>query len=94
MKNTKYYMGLKYNLEINVEIDFDDSEYYVARYKELDGLIGTGETEIDAINELMEIKEEWFEWNLELGREIPEPIREAVPSNEWLEYEESEYKFI
>lgn len=94
MKNTKYYMGLKYNLEINVEIDFDDSEYYVAKYKELDGLIDTGETEIEAINDLMEIKEEWFEWNLELGKDIPEPNREAVPSNKWLEYEESVYKFI
>ncbi|MCD8796415.1 type II toxin-antitoxin system HicB family antitoxin [Mammaliicoccus sciuri] len=81
MKNIKYYMNLKYNLEINVEIDFDDSEYYVAKYKELDGLIGTGETEIEAINDLMEIKEEWFEWNLELGKYISEPIREAVPPN-------------
>ncbi|HHQ5148532.1 TPA: type II toxin-antitoxin system HicB family antitoxin [Staphylococcus aureus] len=86
MKDIKYYMNLKYNLDVSVEVDFDDSEYYIAKYKELDGLIGTGDTEFDAINELKEIKEEWFEWNLELGREIPEPIREVVPTNIKLTY--------
>lgn len=44
-ENLEYYMGLPYNMEIIPMKDYDNSIYYVARYKELDGLEGVGETQ-------------------------------------------------
>lgn len=74
MKSLEYYMGLNYSLEVRPMRDFDDSIYFVAKYKELDGLEGVGETEQEAINDLKIAKEGWFELSLKRGFEIPEPI--------------------
>lgn len=74
MKNLEYFMGLNYSLEVKPMYDFDDSIYFVAKYKELDGLEGVGETEQEAIDDLKSAKEGWFELGLEMGVKIPEPI--------------------
>ncbi|ATD30541.1 hypothetical protein BHM04_04825 [Macrococcus sp. IME1552] len=73
MKDLEYFMALDYTLIIETEKDFDDSKYLVAKYKELDGLEGIGETYEEAISDLELAKENWFQVNLKLGRNIPEP---------------------
>lgn len=72
-KSISHYMNLDYTLIIESKLDFDNSLYYVARYKELDGLEGVGSTEKDAINDLLEIKEDWFKMSLNINASIPEP---------------------
>ena len=75
MKDLQYYLSLNYKVEITPDEDFDGSTYYIAKYKELDGLIGTGNSSEDALKDLEMAKEGWFDLNLELGRVIPEPIK-------------------
>lgn len=77
MKDLEYFMNLNYNLEVKSMRDFDDSTYFVATYKELDGLEGVGETEEEAITDLKIAKEAWFEVSLDLGVNIPEPIESS-----------------
>lgn len=75
MKDLNYYMNLNYTMEIKKEKDFDGvSDYYIARYKELEGLVGTGDTSKSAIDDLEEIQEDWFQMCIDMSINIPEPI--------------------
>lgn len=76
MKNVNYYYNLPYNLEIKPEFDYDGSLYFIASYQELEGLVGVGDTQVEAMKDLKEASYGWFEWMLELGEVIPEPITE------------------
>lgn len=78
MKDLKYYLNLKYTVKIIPDKDFDGSIYYIAKYEELGGLVGTGDSESEALRDLEEAKEGWFELNLELGRPIPEPKKHEL----------------
>lgn len=51
MKNSNYYMNLDYKVIITPDTHFDGSTYFIAEYGELEGLIGTGENEFDALND-------------------------------------------
>ncbi|MCC3737451.1 type II toxin-antitoxin system HicB family antitoxin [Staphylococcus hominis] len=86
MKNLEYYMSLPYNMEIIPMKDYDNSIYYVARYKELEGLEGVGETPKEAFMDLEEIKEDWFKLSIELGVIIPEPIENTTEESIKLTY--------
>ncbi|GEM_PF-645171 len=76
MKDLEYYMNLEYNVYISVENDFDSSTYYVAKYRELDGLEGVGNTREEALEDLELAKESWFSTNIKLNRDIPEPKKD------------------
>ncbi|QHW35881.1 hypothetical protein GZH82_12470 [Staphylococcus ursi] len=38
MKDLNYYLKLPYTLKIEQDTDYDGSEYFIAKYEELDGL--------------------------------------------------------
>lgn len=73
MKTVDEYMDLNYKLSVIPKKDIDGSEYFVAFYEELKGLEGTGDTMIDAIEDLDIAKEVWFQTMLENNNEIPLP---------------------
>lgn len=73
MKTVDEYMNLNYKLSVVPKKDFDGSEYFVAFYEELKGLEGTGDTKIEAIEDLDMAKEVWFQIMLENNNEIPLP---------------------
>ncbi|MDW3837868.1 hypothetical protein QI336_02275 [Staphylococcus saprophyticus] len=75
MKDLNYYINLNYTMEIKKEKDFDGvTDYYIANYKELDGLVGTGDTLEAAIDDLKEIEKDWFQMCIDMNINIPEPI--------------------
>ncbi|WP_240507168.1 type II toxin-antitoxin system HicB family antitoxin [Staphylococcus cornubiensis] len=74
MKDLNYYLKLPYTLKVEQDTDYDGIEYFIAKYEELDGLVGTGDSEIKAVNDLLTIKKDWLEANLNVGTPIPEPI--------------------
>lgn len=67
------YMELNYKINVKPEKDFDDREYFVAAYNELNGLEGIGNTEKESVEDLEIAKEIWFQVMLENGNEIPLP---------------------
>lgn len=81
MRNLEYYMNLDYTLKVSPDTDYDGTKYFIASYEELDGLVGTGESIEEAIDDLLDVKESWFELNIELGRVIPIPIEKNDVEN-------------
>lgn len=73
MKPVSYYMDLNYTLIIDPKLDFDGSVYYIAYYKELEGLEGVGSTKELALKDLKQVKKDWFRLSLKIGAVIPEP---------------------
>ena len=65
------YMELDYKINVKPEKDFDNSEYFVASYDELNGLKGVGNTEKEAAKDLEIAKEIWFQVMLDNNEEIP-----------------------
>jgi predicted HicB family RNase H-like nuclease len=74
-KDAKYYMGLHYNMWIKYREE--QGGYYVAGFVELPDLTMVGKTPQEAIKDLLDEKEEWFEGCLRNGIEIPEPLPEV-----------------
>ena len=68
----EYYSSLPYT--IVVERHDEQGGYYVARYLELP-FIMTGDTPEEAVRELEIEKPEWIEASLELGNDIPLPLK-------------------
>ena len=77
-QSISHYMNLDYTLITEPKLDFDNSQYFIARYKELNGLEGVGTTKEDAINDLLEVKEDWFKISLNIGASIPEPEKKTL----------------
>lgn len=69
----EYYANLPYHVVIE---QWDDGKgpYYVARLLELPGCMMDGKTPEEALQELEDIKREYFEANLEVGNKMPDPI--------------------
>ena len=72
-KDIEYYLKLPYNIVIEM---WDDGEgkYWVARVAELPHCMIHGDTPVEAVQELEEVKKDWIISNLERGLKIPEPI--------------------
>lgn len=77
-QSISHYMNLDYTLITESKLDFDNSLYYVARYKELNGLEGVGSTKKEAINDLLDVKEDWFKMSLKINASIPEPQKKKL----------------
>lgn len=71
--NLDDYMSMDYTLHVKPDLDYDYSLYFIAEYTELSGLVGTGNTQQQAIQDLEISKEVWFDTMIELGRPIPLP---------------------
>lgn len=69
-----YYSNLPYTIASDRRDD-QGTYYYVARYIELPYLAMTGDTPEEAVRELEIEKPEWIESSLELGNEIPLPLK-------------------
>lgn len=75
MKDAKYFDNLYYPIVLNQF--YDDGELvFSAEIKELPGLKVYGDSYSDVLNEIALAKTSWIEFNMELGRDIPEPIEE------------------
>lgn len=71
-KNLDYYAKLPYTIILE-QHDDADIPYWVARVAELPHCLITGETPVEALKEIEEVKLEWIESNLEDGLPVPEP---------------------
>ncbi len=72
-RDLDYYAKLPYNIILE---KWDDGEgpYWVARIVELPHCLIHGNTPVEAIVEIEEVKRDWIKSNLERGLKIPEPI--------------------
>jgi predicted RNase H-like HicB family nuclease len=73
-KNLDYYMSLHYQ----TTLAWDEDNEWIARHPELDGCIGDGATEEEAIASLRISKKLWLMTALDQNLPIPEPIGEAL----------------
>lgn len=73
-KSLEYYMGLPYKIEL-VQIPMDEGGGWMARLPQFGEavIIGDGETEHEAIDDLRRAQEDRFEYYLANGYKIPEP---------------------
>lgn len=71
-KNIDYYAKLPYTIILERHDDAD-TPYWVARVAELPHCLITGDTPMEALKEIDEVKLDWIESNLEDGLPIPEP---------------------
>lgn len=72
IKDLEYYMNLPYTTSIQ-KVENDATPYFFAKIEELPGCHTDGRTQIEALQELEEIKRDYLEIKLEAGVEIPEP---------------------
>ena len=72
-KNIEYYMNLPYNLIVQRRID-EDGDCYVSRVLELDGCHSHGTTSEEAMENLRDAMEGYFDVKLEFNDPIPEPV--------------------
>ncbi|CAM3374658.1 MULTISPECIES: toxin-antitoxin system HicB family antitoxin [Saccharibacillus] len=72
IKDLEYYMNLPYTTSIQ-KVENDAAPYFFAKIEELPGCHTDGRTQIEALQELEEIKRDYLEIKLEAGVEIPEP---------------------
>ena len=80
--NTKN-KGLNYYLSLNYEISIKkENDYFVASYKEFPRILGTGNNEIEAINDLKDAFKSFVEVSLKHGDHIREP-NENYPSKNY-----------
>ncbi len=79
-KNLDYYLKLRYTLVLVPEEDG-----WGALAMELPGCIGAGASIEEALATLDEAKRVWFEYRLEEGEYIPEPLEDPhALINQWL----------
>lgn len=71
-KNIDYYAKLPYTIILERHDDAD-TPYWSARVAELPHCLITGDTPMEALKEIEEVKLDWIESNLEDGLPIPEP---------------------
>ena len=70
MKTLNDYLALSYRMEI---VRDSDEGGFVASYPDLPGCITCGETEEEALKNILDAKKAWLEAALEENIEIPEP---------------------
>ncbi len=74
-KDVSYYMNLSYVIELQ---QGDEGEWYT-RIPLLKGCMTDGDTQAEALANLDEAKELWFETMLEMDGIIPEPKMMLIP---------------
>lgn len=76
-KDLEYYKGLEYNIIVEKQ-ELDGEIWFIAYANELGkfACYGRGETQIEALNSFLLVKEEFIEYLFKEGNDIPEPIKE------------------
>lgn len=72
MKNLEHYLNLEYPYTIN-PLSVEDGSGWVVEFLDLKGILGTGDTIDEAIQDAMNAKEGWFEICIRENKDIPEP---------------------
>jgi antitoxin HicB len=81
-RDVEYYRNLSYGIALRRDEDGD----WVARVEDLPGCIAHGETPVQALENLEEIKVAWIGDAIEAGDAVPEPrVDEKLPSGKWLQ---------
>lgn len=75
MKNLEYFMNLDYEIRIR-KLSENEGGGWFAQIPLLPGCMSDGETLEEATANLEDAKRGWIETSLELGRTIPEPMKE------------------
>ena len=83
VKNLDYYLSLPYSKIITKRND-EDGVHYIGKVVEIDGCMGDGETEAQAIESLNDSLEAILESMLEHGDPIPEPVDEENFSGKFI----------
>lgn len=73
IKNKEYYMNINYDI-LTTKLSEEDGEGYLAYYKDIKTVMGDGETEIEAIEDVKKAFECFVEVSLQNKDIIPEPI--------------------
>lgn len=71
---------MKYNFSVAREV-VEDQVYWIARCKEVNTIVGQGESAEEAIAELASNEEAWLEMAADLGMEIPQ--NNPVPKRQY-----------
>ena len=79
----KDYMNLPYNINIQYQED-ESGKYYVAKVLELEGCFSDGKTREQALKNLKEAMELWFETKLKNSFDIPLPKTENEYSGKFV----------
>ncbi|GHV84062.1 pilus biosynthesis protein HicB [Spirochaetia bacterium] len=79
----KEYLELPYNINIR-HITDESGSYYFATVLELDGCMSDGESYEDALKNIREAMEGWFETNIANGLSVPQPFDAAAYSGKFL----------
>ena len=72
-KDLNYYKRLPYRLRLEPSNDSDQEKYWLAGYEELIGCKTEGKNEVDAVENLYELFDEYIQTHLENNLPIPEP---------------------
>ncbi|MDD2828512.1 MAG: type II toxin-antitoxin system HicB family antitoxin [Sulfuricurvum sp.] len=72
MKNLEYYMNLDYEIVIK-KVSLEDGDGWFAYYKDFKGVMGDGESAIEAIESAQSAFSAFVEVSLTQGDSIPEP---------------------
>ena len=76
MKDLNYYLSLNYEMIIK-----KDSDCFVAHFKEFPRILGTGDNEIEAINDLKNAFKSFIKVSLKYGDNIKEPSQNYPSKN-------------
>ncbi len=74
MKDLAYYLNLNYEISLR-RLTQDEGDGWFAEIPLLPGCMSDGQTPEEALANLGDAKKSWIETNLELGREVPEPMQ-------------------
>ncbi|MFZ4816557.1 MAG: type II toxin-antitoxin system HicB family antitoxin [Phototrophicaceae bacterium] len=75
-KDLTYYLALPYAIELIPDVD----GYWFARIPLLEGCMTNGESREDALIMLDDAKQLWLETALQVGKTIPEPQAQPLPT--------------
>lgn len=76
MKDLNYYLSLNYEIILK-----KDNDCFVAYYREFSRILGTGDNELEAINDLKEAFKCFVEVSLKHGDYIKEPVQNYPSKN-------------
>jgi predicted HicB family RNase H-like nuclease len=78
-KDLNYYKSLNYNIIIE-KLEVDNESWYIAFTSEFGkfACYGRGDTQVEALNSVLEEKDAFIEYLFNSGKPIPEPHKEEV----------------
>jgi antitoxin HicB len=81
IKDLAFYLSLPYTTVLRRDEEGD----VIARVDELPGCMAHGKNEMEALNNLADIKQLWIQDSIEAAHTVPEPEVEPLPSGKWVQ---------